>query len=235
MWSIVNKVSVIIETIMRPLVPFTAGSPIMVSGPTGCGKTTWTHTLLTNDMFTEPVASVLYCYGVYQPFFDEMTISGLTFHEGVPSMETVKELHDGKFHVIVLDDLMEYIIKSVDTQNLFTKFCHHFNITAIFLTQNVFAQGPCARSISLNTHILVLFANKRDESQAITLGKQVCPGHTRAFLQAYEDATSPRFGYLVVDCSPSSHRLLKLRTDIFPGDLTLCYIKPSSLKGNTSV
>ncbi len=144
----------------KPLVPFVNGSPIIISGPTGSGKTTWTSKLLSFNMFTQPVSSILYCYGVYQPFFDTMNIPNLSFHEGVPSFETVKELHDGDFHVIVLDDLMEYIIKSVDTQNLFTKYCHHFNITAIFLTQNVFAQGPCARSIALNTHILVLFANK---------------------------------------------------------------------------
>ena len=46
-----------------PLVPFHAGSPIMVAGPTGSGKTYWTTKLLKNEMFTEHVSSVLYCYG----------------------------------------------------------------------------------------------------------------------------------------------------------------------------
>lgn len=210
----------------EPIVPFVAGSPIMVSGPTGSGKTYWTNKLLSANMFTQPVASVLYCYGVYQPFYDTMNIKNLTFHEGVPNAETVKEMYDGKFHIIVLDDLMEYIIKSVDTQSLFTKFCHHYNMTAIFLTQNVFAQGPCARTISLNTHILVLFANKRDESQCLYLGRQLYPGNVKAFVEAYNDATSEQFGYLVVDCDPKSHRLLKLRTHIFPGEQTVCYLKP---------
>ena len=140
-----------------PLVPFQAGSPIMIAGPTGSGKTFWTNKLLKNQMFTEPVTSVLYCYGVYQTFYNKMEIPNLELHEGLPSLDKVQSLNDGKFHVIVLDDLMEYIVKSVETQNLFTKYCHHFNITAIFLTQNVFAQGPCSRTISINTHILVLF------------------------------------------------------------------------------
>ena len=48
----------------RPLVPFQAGSPIMVVGPTASGKTYWTNKLLSNDMFTQPVAFVLYCYSV---------------------------------------------------------------------------------------------------------------------------------------------------------------------------
>ena len=58
-----------------PLVPFQAGSPIMVSCPTGCGKTYFTHKLLCNNMFTQLVSSILYCYGVYQDYFDQMKIS----------------------------------------------------------------------------------------------------------------------------------------------------------------
>ena len=208
-----------------PLIPFHTGSPIMVSGPTASGKTYWTHKLLTNEMFTEPIASVLYYYGVYQDYYNEMTIPNIEFHEGLPTLDKVKSLNDGQFHVIVLDDLMEYIIKSVETQNLFTKYCHHYNITAIFLTQNIFAQGPCARTININTHVLVLFANKRDESQALNLGKQLYPCNSNFFMEAYEDATSFLHGYLVIDCDPKSPRELKLRTKIFPGEDTICYLK----------
>ncbi len=210
-----------------PLVPFVSGSPMMVAGPTGTGKTMWTRKLLSYSMFTEKVHSVLYCYGVFQPLFKSMKkqIPNITFHEGLPSEQTVQNMNNGKFHVIVLDDLMEYVIKSVETQNLFTKYCHHNNLTVIFLTQNVFAQGPCSRTISLNTHILVIFANKRDESQAFNLGKQTCAGNTPAFMEAYEDATSQPFGYLVIDCDPKSPRSLKLRTHIFPGKRTVCYLK----------
>ena len=219
---------IITVTMNRPLVPFHSGSPIMVSGPTASGKTYWTHKLLKNEMFTQPVASVLYCYGVYQDYYDEMKLPNIEFHQGLPTLEKVQSLHDGKFHVIVLDDLMEFIIKSIDVQNLFTKYCHHYNISVIFLTQNIFAQGPCARTISINTHILVLFANKRDESQALYLGKQLYPSNTKIFMEAYEDATSMLYGYLVIDCDPKSPRDLKLRTKIFPGESTICYLKKES-------
>ena len=87
-------------------------------------------------------------------------MKNLEFHEGLPNMETIKSLHDGDFHIIVLDDLMEEIVKSIETQNLFTRYCHHNNITAIFLSQNVFAKGPCSRTININTHILVLLLIK---------------------------------------------------------------------------
>ena len=60
-----------------------------------------THKLLTNQMFTEHVTSVLYCYGVYQSYNYEMKIPNLEFHEGLPSLEKVQSLNDGQFHVIV--------------------------------------------------------------------------------------------------------------------------------------
>ena len=209
----------------KPLIPFQAGSPMIVAGPTGSGKTRWVNRLLSNDMFTKPVKSVLYCYGVYQDYYNNMNRDTIEFYEGVPNLDKINELNDGNFHVIVLDDLMEFIVKSIDTQNLFTKYCHHYNITAIFISQNIFAQGPCARNISINTHILILFANKRDQLQAYTLGKQLCPGNVNVFIEAYEDATYKPYGYLVVDCDPKSPREFKLRTNIFPTENTVCYLK----------
>ena len=68
---------------------------------------------------------------------------------------------------------MEKIVKSTEMQELFTKYCHHRNMTAIMVSQNVFQKGPNARTISLNTHIHVLFANKRDEAQISVLAHQL--------------------------------------------------------------
>ena len=44
-------------------------------------------------------------------------------------------------------------------------------------------------------------------------------------MKAYEDATSHIHGYLVIDCDPKSPLELKLRTNIFPGEQTVCYLK----------
>ena len=70
-----------------------------------------------------------------------------------------------------------------------------------------------------------MFANKRDQLQAYTLGKQLCPGNVNVFIEAYEDATYKPYGYLVVDCDPKSPREFKLRTNIFPTENTVCYLK----------
>lgn len=207
---------------------FKAASPIVISGPTGAGKTRWVYKLLTSNMFSQKPDSVLYCYGTYQAFYDrfQQQVANIVFEQGVPSTETIEQLNDGKFHVIVLDDLMEEVMQQgPEIMYLFTKLCHHYNITAIFITQNVFAQGKYARSIALNTHYLVLFENKRDESQMSYLARQLSPTKKDFFLEAYQDAVEKQHGYLLVDCEPQSPRALKLRTNIFPAEDLVVYFK----------
>ena len=130
------------QTSNTVLIPFIACSPIMIAGPTNSGKTYWVKKLLSYNMFTQPVESILYCYGVYQEMYNELykisTDKGVKFevHEGLPSHSQLKELNNGKFHVVVLDDLMEYIVDDKNAQALFTKYCHHYNITCVFITLN---------------------------------------------------------------------------------------------------
>jgi len=213
-------------------VKFPAGCPMMVAGPTGCGKTSWVQKLLSSKQnFTQPVRSVLYCYGVYQPRYNEMarTIPNVTFYKGLPNKQTIDELKNPNFlDVLVLDDLMEYILDNIQAQTLFTKYCHHYNVTTIFITQNVLAQGRCARNISLNTLMLVMFQNHRDRNQALTMAKQQSPRNPDLFLQAFEDATRIPFGYLVIDCTPECHNSKRWRTHIFKDNITAplgrCYV-----------
>ena len=79
-------------------------------------------------MFAELVNSILYCYGVYQEFFDsicENISCPIQFYQGLPSMKDIDRIHNGQFHIIVLDDMMEHIVKNEDMAELFTMHCHH--------------------------------------------------------------------------------------------------------------
>lgn len=207
------------------LVPIEAGSPVLIAGPTNSGKTHWVNKLLSNNMFSQPIQSILYCYGAYQSFFNDIKTNQhipcpVVFHEGLPAKTDIDQLDDGGFRVIVLDDLMKRIIQNEEMEELFTQGCHHKNISAVFIVQNVFPQGTCARNISLNCHVFILFANKRDESQVHILARQFYPkaAKWKRFLSVYEDVTEAPFSYILVDCTPCHPRSIKVRSHVFPED-----------------
>ena len=85
----------------------------------------------------------------------------------------------------------------------------------------MYCQGKCARTMSLNTHYMILLRNPRDVSQVTVLAKQTGLGQT--LVDAYQDALSKPYGYLVVDLSPHSSNF-KLKTDIFPDEYTIVYL-----------
>jgi hypothetical protein len=102
--------------------------------------------------------------------------------------------------------------------NLFTKFSHHMNIDVIFIVQNIFHHGKEMRTISLNTHYFFLLKNPRDRRQALCLAGQTHPGDTQYFMDAYKDAISIPYGYLVVDLKPDTPDEFRLRTRILPSE-----------------
>ena len=110
-------------------------------------------------------------------------------------------------------------------QEPFTKYCHHRNMTAIMVSQNVFQKGPNAGTISLNTHIHVLFANKRDEVQVSVLAHQLIHSKMKKnkFLSMYDEHMKQHYTYLVIDCTPQYPSEIKVHADIFPSQLTYTF------------
>lgn len=207
--------------------PFIGPSTFSISGTTGSGKTTWLFNLLKEAevMFTMPPSKILYCYGVWQSLFNEMenNIKNLVFHEGVPSSEQIEEFSDNNHNIVVLDDLMDECVKNREIELLFTRGAHHKKLTVIYLNQNMFCQGKNARTISLNCHFIILFQNLRDRSQIQRLGQQLFPGQSQMLVEAYKDCVHKPYGYLVIDLSPHTDQKFRLRTDIFPNELTKIY------------
>ena len=212
------------------LLPFKPCSSITISGATQSGKTYFVHKFLQNvsGMFSgEPVCQILYCYGIYQPLFDKMQedIPNFSMLEGLPSEEDIEKITVKQKHVlIILDDLMNKVGQSPEMESLFTMGCHHRKMSVIFLTQNIFQQAKCARTIALNTHYLILFRNLRDASQVTNLGRQLFPGKGQILVHAYQDATKIPYGYLIIDMSPHSEDKYRLRTRIFPGEDPIVYM-----------
>jgi hypothetical protein len=79
--------------------PFTA----LISGPTGSGKTQFTLKLIkqSDKLVTPPPQEIVWCYGVYQDAFTELT--NVRFIEGLPD---INEFDGSKRILLVIDDLM---------------------------------------------------------------------------------------------------------------------------------
>ena len=218
-----------------PVFPFKENSSICAVGATGSGKTGWVYKGLRHleQIFEGPaINDVLYCYGVYQGLFDDMSraINGIHFQEGLPSRQDIEDLSsESGQSLLVLDDLMSRVTSSEAMSDLFCQFCHHKNISVIYLTQNLFHGGKCARTIALNTSALVLMKGMRNSSQIRYLAGQIYPGNTAYLLDSYKDAVSENYGYLVVDMSPATPDLYRLRTHIFSDRDTVIYTPASGL------
>ena len=95
---------------------------------------------------------------------------GVTFHEGVPTHEQLKEwFGDKKGGLLILDDLMVEGGDNKDILNLFTQYSHHMNVTVFYLCQDMFPHGKYAKSISRNAQYIVAFKNPRDQVALRTL------------------------------------------------------------------
>ena len=199
--------------------PFTC----MVAGMTGSGKTVWVQSLLTQAyrMINLPPERIVWCYSQWQPAYMDMlvTIPNIEFVEGIPTaLEQDAYFNVNKRNLIVFDDQMIDAGKDKRIVNLFTRGSHHRNLSVIYIVQNLFHQGKGSRSISLNSHYLVLFKNPRDKLQVLTLAKQMYPGRTEFFLRRYEEAVRRPYGYLLIDLKTTTQDDCRLRTNVLPGE-----------------
>lgn len=198
--------------------PFTC----LVTGPTSCGKTRFTLRLLKHakTVVLPPPQKIIWCYGVYQTAFDALRADGvIEFHEGLPNPESF----DGRQRtLLVIDDLMSETDDRVT--KIFTKISHHMNVSVIYLTQNLFFAGKHNRTIGLNSHYLVIFKNPRDSTQISSLARQMYPGRTKFVVEAFHDATSKPYSYLLIDLKPDTDDQHRLRSGVFPGDEAYVYL-----------
>ena len=64
----------------------------------------------------------------------------------------------------------------------------------------------------------MVFKNPRDVSQMTTLAKQMYPGRVKFVQEAFADATTAPYGYILVDLKQDTPEDLRLRKSILPDD-----------------
>ena len=192
------------------------------SGPSKAGKTVFATKFLKHveSLIDKPPLEITWFFSEYQPNYRELVnIPNVTLKQGLPDLENV-ERNASKPRLWVLDDLMSDL-KDSALIKLFTKGVHHWGISCVFIVQNIFFGG--LRTARVNAHYLVLFKNPSDQLQVSTLAKQLYPRKSSFFIEAYQDATIQPHTYLFIDLSQSCPSELRLRTNIFPGEVTIVY------------
>ena len=202
--------------------------PALIAGPTCCGKSQFVKRLLESgeEMIDGAPENIIWCYSLYQSAYDEMqnSIPNIQFVEGVPT-DLESMINPSIRNAVVIDDLMQEVSNCPRITSLFTKGCHHRNLSVIFILQNIFHRGKELRDMSLNCHYLVLFKSPRDSSQVTHLAKQMFPGHSKYMLESFQDATSRPYGYLLCDLKAQTPIDFRLRANIFPGETQYAYVR----------
>lgn len=161
-----------------------------------------------DDMFHE----IIYAIPPNQKMkFPDEIKDEINVFEGIPSVAG-----DSRPRLLIIDDQMQECGEEVMT--LFTRGSHHFNISVIVLTQNIFISNPCFRTISLNAHYIILFKNPRALDQITVLARQICPTNMKFFQEAYEDSCREPHTYILLDMTQACKDEMRFRTKIFPDD-----------------
>jgi hypothetical protein len=192
---------------LRFIHPYSA----VIAGPSSAGKSVFVERLIKNGLRNTNVefSDILWCYSEWHPDSKQLG-KNVRFQKGLDNLERSDQQSP---RLIVVDDLMREAGNSV--VDLFTRGSHHTNTSVIFITQNMFHQGQGQRSISLNSHYMVLFKNPRDSAQIAYLARQIYPSNPKYIQEAYTDATKRPFGYIVLDLKQQTPEDCRCRTNIF--------------------
>ena len=201
-------------------------STIMISGPTGSGKTKFVERVLLERRFTVEHNCIFWIYSEWQPAYETLQQArpDINFKRGLgDENEFYNSLSNMNRNLLILDDQMSTIGNSKTLARLFTEGSHHRNLRIIYIVQNLFDKGTSHRTVSLNAQYFVLFKNPRDKSQIDSIAKQMYPGKVKFLRDAFQDATKEPFTYLLIDMHPETPESVRVLTHIFANETPTVY------------
>ena len=227
----------IMTPLNRPQFKFQHPCSVVLTGPSGSGKSVLTKKILCQSFIQPPPQRIIWCYGQYQPLYDNVkkNVPGVEFVKGIPDfIEHDTYLDTSVRNCIILDDLMGDAKKDERVANLFTKGSHHRNLTVFYLTQNLFPQGKSSRDISLNTKYLVLFNNPVDRIQVANLARRIYPTNSHLFMNTYKRAVEIPYGHLIVDLRANTKEQDRLCENILNRDMSINTDMTNVIRGTPS-
>ena len=201
---------------MKLIHPFTC----IISGSSGSGKSSLVVDIILEKQITPPPRNIVWLYAEDQPLYKKLPT--VKFIRNIPDdIET--RFRPTTTNLLVIDDLMTKAHNDDRLTRLFSVGSHHRNLSIIFIVHNLFHHGREMRTMSLNSHYLILFKNPRDSLQITTLARQMYPGQSQFLLEAFQDATREPHGYLVIDLKPATNDDERIRTNILDRQRQIVY------------
>lgn len=176
---------------------FRSGTNILVYGVSNSGKSTFVLKVLKERLITKMPKKILYFYKVKQDIFEEynkVANTRIQFIEGLPD-----NVYDLKDSIVVFDDLLLHNNATKLVSELFVYHSHHLQITAIFLSQNLYPKDEHFRLMVLNSHYMVLHGDIRSMRQIKTLANQIFTDEDKTrLLNAYRQSIKAEYGFVVL-------------------------------------
>ena len=218
-----NAAMPIMPVVRPPVGPFQLQHPftMIITGPTSCGKTTLVRHMLMGNFVQPTVQRIVWLYKRWQPLYDIIQRNvwpRIEFIQGLPIDLENDDFFDPNINnLLVLDDLASVAGKDSRITDLFTEGSHHRNLSVISINQNMFTnKDPTQRR---NCHYLILFNNPVDKQMISTLARQMYPGQTQYFINAFQNAVKTPRGYMLIDLKPDTLERYRLKPNVLHRDI----------------
>ena len=219
------------------MIPLNTPCTVIVSGPSGVGKSTICEKLLcTKEAFSQPIAEICWVYAAHTYDSERFgrlkknAIAPIKFIEDYPAEDIATNKlftspNDAQ-KILVIDDILTYprAIKSIF--DLFSIYSHHQSITVIVSIHNLSGstalQRSCLNNLLRNTGYLVLFPSRRMLPVIRSLANNYFTGETHRLIQPFNEIlSSPGHRYLVVDFLTENSELVVREGGLTTNDV--CY------------
>lgn len=162
-------------------------------------------------------------------FLDELPLN-------IDSFKSIISPHSNKGTIVCFDDFEMEITQNISFfQQIWTVLSHHMNVTPIAVLHNLFARD--LRTISLNTHRIILTKSLRDSSQISFLSRQCFPNAKNFLSAVYQYCLKLQdFPYIILNFSPGreSDNYIKVITKVFKDEFPMTVFKPVECSNHNS-
>lgn len=193
---------------------------MIVSGPTGAGKSTLVSQILTSEadiidkdfdwvyvFIGTPISQNSMAIDLNRKFGKRCRVYADVFNNMEPAefkpflLEQLAEVEEGSNGLLIFDDLMSEVSESGILVPLFTKMSSHQKISNIFITQNIFYKGKKgveAITVYRNAHYIALFNSPLDKTTIDNVARKINPSKFRNIALMISDVCA-KFRYIFID------------------------------------